>query len=143
MGKTGTTNEFKDALFVGSTYGVDGITVAVRIGFDDNRSLGSRETGGRVALPVFQELMLKVYRDGIVGPVPAFPDQMEQRITQYLQRDVPVLVVDAGLSGAATSAPGRHASPAELEWLLHHATVFGPIPATTSSGVPLNPIREK
>ena len=37
MGKTGTTNEFRDALFVGSTYGLDGITVAVRIGFDDNR----------------------------------------------------------------------------------------------------------
>ena len=61
MGKTGTTNEFRDALFVGSTYGVDGITVAVRIGFDDNRTLGSRETGGRVALPVFQEVMRKVY----------------------------------------------------------------------------------
>ena len=85
----------------------------------------------------------QVYRDGIVGPVPAFPDQMEQRITRYLQRDAPVIVVDAGLSGTATSAPRRHASPAELEWLLHHATVFGPIPATTSSGVPLNPIREK
>jgi penicillin-binding protein 1A len=39
MGKTGTTNDFKDAIFVGSTYGPDGITVAVRIGFDDNRSL--------------------------------------------------------------------------------------------------------
>ena len=87
MGKTGTTNEFRDALFVGSTYGIDGITVAVRIGFDDNRSLGSRETGGRVALPVFQELMLQVYRDGILGPVPAFPAQMEQHITQYLLGD--------------------------------------------------------
>jgi penicillin-binding protein 1A len=84
MGKTGTTNEFRDALFVGSTYGVDGITVAVRIGFDDNRSLGPNETGGRVALPVFQELMLNVYRDGIIGPAPAFPNQMEQRITRYL-----------------------------------------------------------
>ena len=73
MGKTGTTNEFRDALFVGSTYGVDGITVAVRIGFDDNRSLGPKETGGRVALPVFQELMLKVYRDGIVGRRRRFP----------------------------------------------------------------------
>ena len=61
MGKTGTTNEFKDALFVGSTYGADGITVAVRIGFDDSRSLGSKETGGRVALPVFQEVMLRMY----------------------------------------------------------------------------------
>jgi len=35
MGKTGTTSDFRDALFVGSTYGRTGITVAVRIGFDD------------------------------------------------------------------------------------------------------------
>ena len=104
MGKTGTTNEFRDALFVGSTYGVDGITVAVRIGFDDNRSLGPSETGGRVALPVFQELMLRVYRDKIAGPVPSFPPQMEQRITRYLQGDAPALVADGALSGAATGA---------------------------------------
>jgi penicillin-binding protein 1A len=144
MGKTGTTNEFKDALFVGSTYGVDGITVAVRIGFDDNRSLGPRETGGRVALPVFQELMLKVYRDKIVGPVPAFPGQMEQRITQYLQRDVAApVVVAAAASVVAPSAPRGHESAAELEWLLNHATVFGSNPTTKSSWVPLNPIREK
>jgi len=56
MGKTGTTNNYRDALFVGSTYGPDGITVAVRIGFDDNRSLGGMETGGKAALPVFREL---------------------------------------------------------------------------------------
>lgn len=49
MGKTGTTNDFRDALFVGSTYGPEGITVAVRIGFDDNRTLGANETGGRTA----------------------------------------------------------------------------------------------
>lgn len=90
MGKTGTTNDFKDALFVGSTYGADGVTVAVRIGFDDNRSLGPKETGGRVALPVFQELMLRIYGDKIIGPAPSFPPQMEQRITQYLLDDAPV-----------------------------------------------------
>jgi len=104
MGKTGTTNEFRDALFVGSTYGLDGITVAVRIGFDDNRSLGEKETGGRVALPVFQELMLRVYRDKIAGPLPLFPPQMEQRITQYLQGDVPATVVNRAASGAAPGA---------------------------------------
>ena len=86
MGKTGTTNEFRDAIFVGSTYGPDGITAAVRIGFDDNRSLGSRETGARLALPVFQELMLAVYRDKIVGAAPAFPAPMEARITASLWR---------------------------------------------------------
>ena len=45
MGKTGTTSDFRDALFVGSTYGPQGITVAVWIGFDDNRTLGAKETG--------------------------------------------------------------------------------------------------
>ncbi len=85
IGKTGTTNEFRDALFIGSTYGLEGITVAVRIGFDDNRSLGQRETGGRVALPVFREIILRVYRDEIVGPVPEFPARMEQSIDAYLQ----------------------------------------------------------
>jgi penicillin-binding protein 1A len=89
MGKTGTTNEFRDALFVGSTYGPEGITVAVRIGFDDNRSLGPKETGGRVALPVFKEIMLRVYREKLVGPVPTFPAQMEQNINDYLAGDSP------------------------------------------------------
>jgi penicillin-binding protein 1A len=92
MGKTGTTNDFRDALFVGSTYGARGITIAVRIGFDDGRSLGARETGGRVALPVFREVMLGIYHDRIAGPAPSFPTQMEQHITRYLQGDDPVLV---------------------------------------------------
>ena len=85
MGKTGTTNDFRDALFVGSTYGPEGITIAVRIGFDDNRSLGPKETGGRVALPVFKEITLRVYRERIAGPVPEFPAQMEQSINHYLK----------------------------------------------------------
>jgi penicillin-binding protein 1A len=122
MGKTGTTNEFKDALFIGSTYGADGVTVAVRIGFDDSHSLGSKETGGRVALPVFQEVMLRMYRDRIAGPVPVFPDQMEQHITAYLRADAPPLVVGATTSVAAPGASRGHASPAEWQWLLDHAS---------------------
>ncbi len=84
MGKTGTTNDFRDALFVGSTYGPQGITVAVRIGFDDNRTLGAQETGGRTALPVFREIMLRVYGDSLVGPVPHFPREIEEGIDGYL-----------------------------------------------------------
>ncbi len=158
MGKTGTTNGFRDALFVGSTYGADGITVAVRIGFDDNRSLGPRETGSRVALPVFQELMLKVYRDGIVGPAPAFPNQMEQRITRYVQGDAaPVAqgdaaapVVSAARPVVASAAPpvaaagmtrGNTVPAAELEWILHHTTVLVPLLTATPALLPLNPIR--
>jgi len=90
MGKTGTTNNYRDALFVGSTYGRDGITVAVRIGFDDNRSLGRMETGGRAALPVFREIVLKVYREKFIGPVPRFPAKMEENIDAYLRGELPL-----------------------------------------------------
>jgi penicillin-binding protein 1A len=85
MGKTGTTNEFRDALFIGSTYGTEGITIAVRIGFDDNRSLGVKETGGRVALPVFKEIMINAYGENLAGPAPRFPVEMEQRINLHMK----------------------------------------------------------
>jgi penicillin-binding protein 1A len=94
MGKTGTTNKFKDALFVGSTFGPDGITIAVRIGFDDNRSLGSGESGARVALPVFRQIMLNVYGEKLAGPAPDFPADMEDRINAYLKG--PVMEAPAG-----------------------------------------------
>jgi len=91
MGKTGTTSDFRDALFVGSTYGPQGVTVAVRIGFDDNRTLGDKETGGRAALPIFREIMLMTYQQELVGSVPSFPRQIEEGIDQYLQRQAPDL----------------------------------------------------
>jgi penicillin-binding protein 1A len=84
MGKTGTTSDFRDALFVGSTYGPRGITVAVRIGFDDNRALGHQETGALVALPIFREIMLRVYKDKLAGTVPRFPRAIEDGIDAYL-----------------------------------------------------------
>jgi penicillin-binding protein 1A len=84
MGKTGTTSEYRDALFAGSTYGPSGITVAVRIGYDDDRELGAQETGARTALPVFREIVLRVYEQGLVGAVPSFPPEIEQGIDEYL-----------------------------------------------------------
>jgi len=53
-GKTGTTNESKDAWFIGFS---PDLVVGVFIGFDDPRSLGKRETGSSVALPVFKDFM--------------------------------------------------------------------------------------
>ncbi|MBZ5727403.1 MAG: transglycosylase domain-containing protein [Acidobacteriia bacterium] len=110
MGKTGTTNGFRDALFVGSTYGPVGITVAVRIGFDDNRSLGAKETGGRVALPVFREIVLGAYFGKLVGIAPRFPAEMEQRIDVYLKGD------SVGSVGRVVADPGRFEKlPANLD----------------------------
>ena len=107
MGKTGTTNEFRDALFVGSTYGPEGITVAVRIGFDDNRSLGPRETGGTLALPVFREVVLRAYGEKLLGPAPRFPAEMEQRIDAFLE--------DSATSEVAAAATQDGPLPVTLE----------------------------
>ena len=53
-GKTGTTNDFRSAWFIGFS---PQIVVAVYVGFDDNRSLGNGETGAVAALPIFIEFM--------------------------------------------------------------------------------------
>ncbi len=53
-GKTGTTNDNRDAWFVG--FAAD-LAVGVYVGYDDNRSLGDVESGGRVAAPIFQDFM--------------------------------------------------------------------------------------
>ncbi len=98
MGKTGTTSDFRDALFVGSTYGPQGITVAVRIGFDDNRELGANETGGRTALPIFREIMLRIYKDRLVGAVPRFPGAIESRIDDYLVLQAALEAVPEGIA---------------------------------------------
>ncbi|HSZ53983.1 MAG TPA: PBP1A family penicillin-binding protein, partial [Caulobacteraceae bacterium] len=53
-GKTGTTNDFRSAWFMGFS---PQIVVGVFVGFDDNRSLGKGETGAQAALPIFIEFM--------------------------------------------------------------------------------------
>jgi membrane carboxypeptidase/penicillin-binding protein len=60
----------------------------VLIEFDGNRSLGAGETGGRVALPVFKEIALRVYAEKLVGPAPQFPAEVEQSINDYLEGGV-------------------------------------------------------
>src|SRR5438094_872705 len=54
-GKTGTTQDYTDAWFIGYT---PQITAGVWVGFDDKQiSLGKRETGARAALPIWLEFM--------------------------------------------------------------------------------------
>ena len=53
-GKTGTTNNFRDAWFSG--FNQDVVT-SVWIGFDTPRDLGARESGARAALPIWIDYM--------------------------------------------------------------------------------------
>src|SRR4051812_45525081 len=53
-GKTGTTNDFTDAWFVGFS---PSITCGVWMGFDEKKTLGPKETGGQAALPIWIDFM--------------------------------------------------------------------------------------
>ncbi|WP_304177190.1 penicillin-binding protein 1A, partial [Phenylobacterium aquaticum] len=59
-GKTGTTNEYRSAWFVGFT---PQIVAGVFVGYDDNRSLGEGETGTVDAAPIFTEFMQSATKD--------------------------------------------------------------------------------
>lgn len=59
-GKTGTTNDSRDAWFIGYT---PDLVAGVYIGYDNPRTLGRRETGGRVALPAFIDFMQHALED--------------------------------------------------------------------------------
>ncbi|GAB6061800.1 penicillin-binding protein 1A [Deferrisoma palaeochoriense] len=58
-GKTGTTNDYRDAWFVGFT---PDLLAVVWVGYDDNRSLGRKETGGRAAAPIWLGFMREALR---------------------------------------------------------------------------------
>ncbi len=55
-GKTGTTNDYRDAWFIGYT---PSLAAGVWVGYDDHSSIGSKETGARAALPLWLEFMKK------------------------------------------------------------------------------------
>jgi len=53
-GKTGTTNDFTDAWFLGFS---PSMTCGVWVGYDEKKSLGPKETGARAALPIWMDFM--------------------------------------------------------------------------------------
>jgi penicillin-binding protein 1A len=53
-GKTGTTDDFKDAWFVGFS---PDLVCAIYVGFDQPRTLGKKEAGSRIAVPIFKQFM--------------------------------------------------------------------------------------
>ncbi len=59
-GKTGTTNDEKDAWFVG--YAPD-LAVGIYIGYDNPRPMGRGQTGGQLAAPIFADFMKMALKD--------------------------------------------------------------------------------
>jgi penicillin-binding protein 1A len=72
-GKTGTTNDFTDAWFIGFS---PAMTTGVWIGYDEKKSLGAKETGAHAALPIWMDFMkvaLAGKDPGEFQPVPESP----------------------------------------------------------------------
>lgn len=72
-GKTGTTNDFIDAWFIGFT---PSIAAGVWVGYDTPRTLGSGETGAKSALPIWKDFMGETLKDTVVEGF-AVPGGME------------------------------------------------------------------
>jgi penicillin-binding protein 1A len=58
-GKTGTSNDYKDAWFIGFT---PELAVGVYVGFDTPRNMGRQATGGELAVPIFTTFMEKALK---------------------------------------------------------------------------------
>jgi penicillin-binding protein 1A len=100
-GKTGTTNDFTDAWFIGFS---PSITAGVWIGYDDRRQLGDKETGARAALPVWMDFMRTA--------IAANPDEIFLRDTPRMHTDV-LRMLAVGEDASADAAASREASDAE------------------------------
>jgi len=97
-GKTGTTNDFTDAWFIGFS---PSITCGVWMGFDEKKTLGNKETGAVAALPIWMDFMATALprqgtrRDFL--PVP-------EKDTRSLARDANDLSRPQLLGGTAQTA---------------------------------------
>ncbi len=79
-GKTGTTNDQKDAWFSGFN---DQVVTTAWVGFDNQKPLGSRETGGRAALPMWIEYM----REALSGLPINLEEQPDKIVTVRIDSD--------------------------------------------------------
>jgi penicillin-binding protein 1A len=95
-GKTGTTNDRRDAWFVG--YNAD-VAAAAWIGFDQERSLGDNEEGGRTALPMWIGFMQEALRDRPEHRLPEPPGVVRMWVDRSTGRPTA-----AGASGALFEA---------------------------------------
>ena len=115
-GKTGTTDDIRDAWFVGFT---PDLVVGVYVGFDQPKTLGSEEQGASAALPVFVQFMEAALKDQPATPFRVPPGVRLVRVdadTGRLARPgTPTAILEAYLPGTEPTATstGRGIAPAD------------------------------
>ncbi|MBS4050276.1 MAG: penicillin-binding protein 1A [Methylomonas sp.] len=113
-GKTGTTNDQRDAWFNGFT---PDIAASAWIGFDNSQSLGKGETGGKAALPMWIAFMKTALKD-----IPEKPLAVPEGIVQaYINPNDGLLLEPNDKNGmweyfTAETAPQRYSQPKQPEF---------------------------
>ncbi len=130
-GKTGTTNDWTDAWFIGYT---PSLVCGVWVGYDEKISLGKGEEGSRVALPIFVQFMQSVYDDQ--PPEQFFPESAPVSVAANSAEapgNVPV-----NNSGGGSSAPQKPSGTSNLSGVQILSTPSPPVkkaPAAPAGGV--------
>jgi len=121
-GKTGTTDNFTDAWFVG--YAPE-LAVGAWVGFDEPRNLGKRETGARAALPIWRAFMERAFADESAQDFPVPPDMVIVSIDRKTGRKANLRAdCDATISEVFV----KGSEPTEYCTKGHHAKLELPYP---------------
>ena len=109
-GKTGTTNDAIDAWFAGYHPEIVGIAW---IGFDKPKSLGSRETGGGIALPIWIDFMSKALADKPASKARLVPEGVISSGGDYFMAEYPPGTAIASLG--MRDRMGEEAEPKDVD----------------------------
>jgi penicillin-binding protein 1A len=110
-GKTGTTNSYTDAWFIGFS---PSITCGTWIGFDDEQSLGEKETGARAALPMWIQFMKAAIADR--------PNE------QFESPNAPKKSIELPLQPSLDAAPAVAPKPAPEDEEIDSSGSVAPVP---------------
>jgi penicillin-binding protein 1A len=143
-GKTGTTDDATDVWFIGFS---PHLVAGVWLGYDVKRSLGSAETGGRLALPVWVQFMQKALAEAPAEEFPVSENVVAVPVNPQTGRPVPSgergAILEYFFKGAeprgvqAASPPARAGRPTGDEPAGRPAgggPSAGPTPPTTGPG---------
>ncbi|MGK5087222.1 PBP1A family penicillin-binding protein [Bdellovibrionota bacterium FG-2] len=117
-GKTGTTNDFIDAWFMGFT---PQVVTGVWVGFDSHKPIGPSETGARAALPIWLSFMkeaVKPYPEtDFVVPQGVVFENIDAATGKLAPSNWPGAIKEAFIEGTQPTAraePGGNSAPARL-----------------------------
>jgi penicillin-binding protein 1A len=137
-GKTGTTNDSEDTWFMGFS---PDLVCGVFVGFDNPRTLGARETGSSVAVPIFKEFMGEALKGKPQTPFRIPPGirlvRVDAKTGQLANRYSSEIILEAFKPGTEPGAD-RPANPDVLDGSAPMASA-PPAPGMPGAPVPVTP----